>query len=122
MFGPAYYLVTMFIFRPLLLAFVILLPATNATPAQYNKDGNIAFGKAMASKFCAQCHSIEKQGPSPLAVAPPFRELSSRWPLSHLEEALAEGIVTGHDDMPEFELNPTEIINLLSFIDSISHK
>lgn len=110
------------IFHPFLLAFLILTSVTDVSYAQYAKGADIAKGEAMASELCAQCHSIQKKGPSPLSIAPPFREFSAKWPLSHLEEALAEGIVTGHGDMPEFELLPVEIINLLSYIDSISPK
>jgi hypothetical protein len=32
--------------------------------------------------------------------------LEARYPLEALEEALAEGIVTGHPDMPQFALEP----------------
>lgn len=113
---------TMFRLHSFLLAFLILMPATGASLALYNNSGDIAKGRALVSKLCARCHGVEKQGPSPLPAAPPLRKLSSKWPLSYLEEALAEGIVTGHDGMPEFELSPSEIIDLLSFIDSISHK
>ena len=47
---------------------------------------------------CSQCHSIDKVSPSPLNIAPPFRTLHLRYPVEHLEEALAEGIMTGQPD------------------------
>lgn len=121
-FGSLNSLIDMFMLRSLVLAFLILVPTADVSFAQYGKDGDIVKGRAMASRLCARCHSIDKQGSSPLPAAPPFRELSSKWPLSHLEEALAEGIVTGHSDMPEYEMMPAEIIDLLSFIDTISDK
>ena len=112
----------MHISRSFLLALLILMSVPTVSYAQYGKGVDIAKGEIMARKFCAECHNIQKEGPSPLTIAPPFRGFSAKWPLSLLEEALAEGIVTGHSDMPEFELLPVEIINLLSFIDSISPK
>ena len=35
--------------------------------------------------------------------APPFRALHERYPVENLSEALAEGIRTGHPEMPQFE-------------------
>lgn len=51
--------------------------------------------------------------------APPFRLLPQRYPVEHLAEALAEGIVTGHAAMPQFVFDPPEIDALLAFIDSL---
>lgn len=52
--------------------------------------------------------------------APPFRTLPQRYPVEHLAEALAEGIVTGHPSMPQFVFSPPEIDALLGFIDRLS--
>jgi len=51
-------------------------------------------------------HAVGADGESPVPEAPPFRMLEARYPLEALEEALAEGIVTGHPDMPQFALEP----------------
>ncbi|MCP5080972.1 MAG: cytochrome c [Alphaproteobacteria bacterium] len=77
-------------------------------------------GQEIATKLCARCHSVTRDGDSPFAEAPPFRTFSSKWPLESLEEALAEGIVVGHPAMPEFIFGPEDIQNLLSYIASIS--
>ncbi len=58
--------------------------------------------KKLADDYCARCHAIELAGTSPRDLAPAFRELTQRYPVDTLGEALAEGIVTGHPDMPEF--------------------
>ena len=50
------------------------------------------------------CHSIGRTGDSPLDLAPPFRTLHKRYPIDDLQESLAEGIVTGHPTMPQFQL------------------
>ncbi|MGB8118008.1 MAG: cytochrome c, partial [Pseudolabrys sp.] len=47
---------------------------------------------------------------------PPFRELHNRYPVESLEEALGEGIVTGHPNMPEFRLDPGQVGDLISYL------
>ena len=76
-------------------------------------------GKEFAQANCARCHSIERTGNSPRDAAPPFRELHNRYPVETLEESLAEGIVTGHANMPEFELSPDQIDDLIAFLKTL---
>ena len=73
-------------------------------------------GFTFAEANCARCHSIDKASPSPLTLAPPFRELHNRYPVESLEEALGEGIVTGHPNMPEFRLDGAQIGDLISYL------
>lgn len=49
-------------------------------------------------------------------MAPPFRTLHSKYPVENLEEALAEGIVTGHPEMPVFQLEPPQISALIEYL------
>ncbi len=84
-------------------------------------DGQlIERGRQIVTEQCARCHAVTASGASPRMQALPFRDIAKRYPLSHLEEALAEGIITGHNDMPEFKFDPAEIAAMLSYIDSIS--
>jgi len=76
-------------------------------------------GLAFARANCAKCHAVDKSGQSPLPAAPPFRILHQRYPVETLEEALAEGIVTGHANMPEFRLDPDQIADLIAFLKSL---
>jgi cytochrome c len=76
-------------------------------------------GRAIAETRCARCHAIGMKGESPVAIAPPFRMLSQRYPVEHLAEAIAEGIVVGHPLMPEFTFDPPEIDALLTYIESL---
>jgi len=76
-------------------------------------------GKAYARANCARCHAIDRRSESPLKIAPPFRTLHQRYPIDSLEEALAEGIYTGHADMPAFELEPDQIHDLLSYLKTL---
>ena len=73
-------------------------------------------GFTLAKASCARCHSVDKVTASPLTLAPPFRELHNRYPVESLEEALGEGIVTGHPNMPEFRLDPGQVGDLISYL------
>ena len=68
---------------------------------------------------CAQCHAIDKVSASPLRIAPPFRSLHRMYPVESLEEALAEGISTGHPTMPEFRLDPDQIGDVIAYLKSL---
>jgi cytochrome c len=96
-------------------AVVMLLlttPALAASPAEQR-------GKTFALTNCARCHSIDRVTQSSLKIAPPFRILHKRYPIETLAEALAEGITTGHPTMPEFQLDPDQINDLLSYMKSL---
>ena len=76
-------------------------------------------GSVFVRTNCAQCHSVDKVSPSPLAEAPPFRTLHLTYPIESLEEALAEGIVTGHPSMPQFQLDPGQIGDVIAYLKSL---
>ncbi|WP_419914835.1 c-type cytochrome [Hoeflea sp.] len=76
-------------------------------------------GRVLASTYCAECHSIDKVGPSPLSIAPPFRTLHENYPVENLEEALVEGIVTGHPSMPQFSFDPDQASNLIAYMKTL---
>jgi cytochrome c len=84
-----------------------------------NAAPSVAAGKAFAQANCSHCHSIDKFTPSTLAIAPPFRTLHERYPVESLEEALGEGITTGHQNMPEFKLDPGQVGDFISFLKSL---
>lgn len=101
-----------FALRQTLIALVLVAPALAAPKAEQR-------GKAFAKANCARCHAIDRVSKSPHEFAPPFRTLHQRYPIETLGEALAEGIYTGHTDMPAFELNPNQIHDLLSFLKTL---
>jgi mono/diheme cytochrome c family protein len=76
-------------------------------------------GLAFVRNNCAGCHAIDKVSLSPLAIAPPFRELHKRYPVESLQEALAEGIQTGHQNMPEFRLEPDQIGDVIAYLKTL---
>ncbi|MGA0532664.1 c-type cytochrome [Hansschlegelia sp. KR7-227] len=76
-------------------------------------------GLVFARANCAMCHAIGASGASPLPMAPPFRRLHERYPVDSLGEALAEGIVTGHPSMPQFQLDRAQIGDLLAYLHTL---
>mgnify|MGYP005854135397 CR=1 FL=1 len=76
-------------------------------------------GEALVRANCARCHAIGKEGESPNKEAPPFRTLSKKYPVEDLAESLAEGIVSGHPDMPIFVFNAHDVEAIIQYLDSI---
>ncbi len=76
-------------------------------------------GVVIARTYCVGCHSIDKLSPSPLKNAPPFRDLHKKYPVESLQEALAEGIVTGHPSMPEFRFDVDQVADFIAFLNSL---
>lgn len=102
------------------LAMAMMMVAGCGLPAAADEiQGDKAAGEVFAQQNCARCHAVGPSGQSPLAVAPPLRQLSARYPLESLYEAFAEGIAVGHSEMPEFEIAPENISNLLAYIQSL---
>lgn len=79
----------------------------------------VAAGLALAKANCGRCHALGLDDASPHKDAPPFRLVAERYPSENLAEALAEGIVSGHPDMPVYVFRPDEIEAFLAYLDSL---
>lgn len=104
----------------LALAAMIFAVGLSATPARAQEKDLAEEGRMLAEQHCARCHAIDKADESELPEAPPFRTFAAKWPVESLEEALAEGIVTGHPDMPVFQFEPDQIAALLEHLTAIA--
>ena len=89
-----------------------VLPAAAQSPSAQR-------GQTYARANCSRCHSVDKVSPSPLAIAPPFRILHTRYPVENLEEPLGEGIITGHINMPEYKLAPDQVRDFIAYLKSL---
>ncbi|MGI9354824.1 MAG: c-type cytochrome [Rhizobiaceae bacterium] len=76
-------------------------------------------GKKLVEKNCSQCHAFGKDDESKHPESPAFRDLSKRYPVEFLAEALAEGILTGHPDMPVFYFYPEEVDQVVEYLKTI---
>lgn len=101
------------------LAVLIACLAVTGIASADEPPGDAAKGAVLVKNKCAHCHAIKATGDSPLAEAPALRTLKSRYPLETLYEAFAEGITTGHPDMPEFQLQPYQISDMLAYIEGL---
>jgi len=77
-------------------------------------------GHILVDEYCSDCHAVGATGDSPLAIAPRFRELHLRYDVEDLSEALVEGIVTAHPEMPEFEFDPEQAAAIVAYLESLA--
>jgi cytochrome c len=77
-------------------------------------------GRQLLEKNCSRCHGIGADDKSKHFKAPLFRDVFKRYPAENIAEALAEGIVSGHPDMPEFVFEPAEIDAIVTYLDSLN--
>jgi mono/diheme cytochrome c family protein len=79
-------------------------------------------GEVLLTRNCARCHAVGRSGTSPHPEAPPFRTLSRRYKIEGLAEALAEGLSTGHPDMPEFVFAAEDVGAIIDYLKSIQQQ
>lgn len=98
-------------------AAVAALAATATSGAE--TDPLLDKGRALLEANCARCHAIGADDQSKHKEAPPFRVVVTRYPPDNLAEALAEGLVSGHPDMPEFVFEPEEVEAITTYLGSL---
>ncbi len=76
-------------------------------------------GHRLVQETCGMCHAVEAFGDSPLPIAPRFRDLNERYDVGTLEEALVEGIITGHPTMPEFAFEPIDAAAIIEYLKTL---
>jgi cytochrome c len=86
------------------------------------EDEQAAKGLAILEKNCSRCHALGLTGSSRHPQAPPFREVVQRYPVEDLEESLAEGIVSGHRDMPELSFEADQIGAIVAYLNSLKNR
>jgi cytochrome c len=75
-------------------------------------------GEKLLTDACGSCHAIGGAD-SPVKDAPAFRTLGRRYPVEALEEALAEGFMSGHPDMPEYKFDADDVGAIIAYLKSI---
>ena len=80
----------------------------------------VAQGRELVQANCSKCHAIGTEPKSPHEKAPSFAAIAERYPSENLAEALAEGIVAGHPDMPVFVMKTEQIEAFLAYLDSLA--
>jgi cytochrome c len=100
----------------IVVALLLLAALSTLVPGQQSASER---GRVLVERECARCHAVSRTGQSRHTSAPPFRDLSKKYPVENLSEALAEGIVVGHKDMPEFLFEPADIEAILAYISGL---
>jgi len=80
---------------------------------------DVGKGRTLLEANCARCHAIGADDESKHKEAPPFRVVVTRYPPDNLAEALAEGLISGHPDMPEFVFEPDEVEAITAYLGSL---
>ena len=95
--------------------------AVSSVSAQ-DRTAMLKRGESLLTKNCARCHAIGKAGASPHPAAPAFRTLSRKYPIDGLQEALGEGLLVGHPDMPEFIFESEDVGAIIAYLKSIQER
>lgn len=102
---------------------VALLTMITMLPVLAEEAATLAArGESLLTTNCARCHAVGRAGDSPHPAAPPFRTLSRKYKIEGLAEALAEGLSTGHPDMPEFVFAPEDVGAIIDYLQSIQQQ
>ena len=93
-------------------------PAVSSLSTALDRE-SASRGRAMAIIGCASCHAIDAAGDSPMAIAPPFREIVLRRGSEELAAAFEQGLVTTHPAMPRYVFGPNQIHDLTAYLDTL---
>jgi mono/diheme cytochrome c family protein len=111
------------------LAVAAVLVLGGAQAAAQPASDKVAAGERVAERSCGGCHAVAG-GPSPLADAPPFRDLHRRYPAGGLRQILQEGMLqptapeeegapSRHPRMPMVGLGVDEVDELTAYLHSL---
>jgi mono/diheme cytochrome c family protein len=87
-------------------------PASAQSPAAQR-------GLTFVRVHCAQCHAIDRVSESPLTIAQPLRTILQRVPAESLARRLGEGIIANHPTMPQFQLEPDQVADVIAYLQSL---
>ena len=77
-------------------------------------------GRVFVTTACASCHAIGRDDASPLAAAPPLRDIVARRDPESLADGFAEGLVTSHPAMPDYIFRASEIDDLMAWLEALN--
>ena len=85
------------------------------------KAEDLKRGEALLARDCGSCHAVGR-GDSADKNAPAFRTIGKRYPVEDLEEALGEGFMSGHPDMPELKFDADDVGAIIAYLKSIQQR
>ncbi len=79
-------------------------------------------GQALVEANCSGCHARFPGEASRNPASPSFATLFRNYPPEYLQEAFAEGVFTGHNDMPAFTFTPGQIDDLIVYLKTLEEQ
>ena len=100
-------------------AICVVLAAAFSTAAMTpgGASADPAAGKALAQKWCAECHSTGGDRLSPNLAAPTFAELAAEPSIT--EYTLRAFLRTPHETMPNIKFTPEQMDDIVDYIISL---
>ena len=83
------------------------------------EEESVGRGEAIAETACAGCHALGAADESPHPDAPPLRLLSQTIDLDTLEARFADGSISDHPDMPDWQFEQIDAAGLLAYLKSV---
>jgi mono/diheme cytochrome c family protein len=78
---------------------------------------DLVAGKALAEKWCAECHGVRPNRPGPNLLAPSFSELAAEPSIT--EYSLRALLRSPHETMPQITFKPDEMDDIVGYILSL---
>ena len=113
-------MITRSLFVPLLAA-MLLAGALQQAHAQSSAEpaADLKRGQALLTRHCGSCHAVGRSDVGTDKNAPALRTIGQRYPVESLEEALGEGFMSGHPEMPEFKFDADDVGAIIAYMKSI---
>jgi mono/diheme cytochrome c family protein len=105
--------------KPFILAGLAALSLSTAARSQ---EVSLTAGRELAHARCSRCHAVDRTGASPNPRAPHFRDLGARFPFDGLREALMQGMIVGHPEMPIVHLGQAESGDLIAYMRALQER
>jgi mono/diheme cytochrome c family protein len=86
------------------------------------EEVSITAGRELATARCSRCHAVGRTGDSPNPRSPRFRDLGADFPFAGLQEALMQGMIVGHPEMPIQHLSQGESSDLIAYLQTLQRR
>ena len=86
------------------------------------EEVSLKAGRQLAVSRCSRCHAVYSTGDSPNPRSPRFRDLGTSFPFDGLREALMQGMIVGHPEMPIQHLTQVESGDLIAYMRSLQSR
>jgi mono/diheme cytochrome c family protein len=86
------------------------------------QEVSLTAGHELAVARCSRCHAVDRTGDSPNRRAPRFRDLGAGFPFGGLRDALMQGMIVGHPEMPIMHLTQAESGDVVAYLRALQER